>query len=146
MEEQTMSSEPAGERPVVRITRMSIACSTAGRDVRGKAEAERWTIYGIDEDGIEHVYAEHITEEEHEAWWAADPLWREAQAALFRRLLDDPKMRDLVIQINIRAALDAGDAEMASKLVSYLSLEVPHRLIGQDDRAGTNTDPGTHGT
>jgi hypothetical protein len=86
-----MSSEEGNVKPVVRLTRWSVAYSDIGRGKRQRAEASRWTIYGIDAVGVERVYVEHTTKAEHDAWRAADPLWEEAQRALFAKLLADPR-------------------------------------------------------
>ena len=140
-----MKDEQSDKQPIVRISRFSVASTLKGRG-RQQREEQHWTVCGVDTNGVEYIYVEHATEEEHEAWRATDPLWREAQAALIGRLLDDTRMRDLAIQINIEAALGAGNAEMAMKLVSYLSPEALHKLMDEDDRAGTDIDPRAHGT
>ena len=138
---RSMGSKPTDERPIVRISRLCMTSSVTGRGKRQRAETERWTVYGVDADGVERVYVEHVTGEEHKAWKETDPLWREAQRALLARLLRNPATRDTVLQINIRAALDAGDRETAAVLASHLSTEVRHRLIAMvDQQDGTDHD------
>lgn len=56
-----------------------------------------------------------------------------AQSALIGRPLDNPATRDLVLQINIKAALDAGNAGTAVELARHLSPEAMQRLIGKDN-------------
>lgn len=53
------------------------------------------------------------------------------------KLLDNPKTRDLVLQINIKGALDKGDTETAVALAKHLSPEAWQRLM-----ADSNESPG----
>jgi hypothetical protein len=82
-----MSDEPADAKPIVRLTRWAVGYSEVGRGKHRRHQASQWTIYGVDADGVERVYAQHTTEAEHDAWRATDPLWHEAQRAMFARLL-----------------------------------------------------------
>ena len=91
----------------------------------------RWTFYGVDASGAEEVYAECATNEEFERFKGADPLWKEASGAMFRRLLDDPRTRDTVLKINIRAALDKGDRSTAIELIKALSPEALAEVLKQ---------------
>lgn len=113
--------ETPDERPIVRLTRFTF-------DSTG-----RRTFYGIDAESNERVYAEFVTEEEFNAWRETDPLWREMQMAMFRRLLQDPRTRDMVLKINIKAALDKGDIETAAALARYLSPEAWEQLTRMGD-------------
>jgi len=53
------------------------------------------------------------------------------------KLLNNPKTRDLVIQINSKAALDKGDTETALALIEHLSPEAWQTLM-----ADSNESPG----
>ena len=128
-----MKDEQSDKQLIVRISRFSVASTLKGRG-RQQREEQHWTVCGVDTNGVEYIYVEHATEEEHEAWRATDPLWREAQSALIGRLLRNQSTRDLVLQINIKAAVDAGDTETALALTRHLSPEALHRLIGKGDQ------------
>ena len=128
----------AEAKPIVRLTRWSVASNDTGRGKRRRTEAVRWTIYGIDAEGIERVYVEHTTEAEHDAWRATDPLWAAAQRASFAKLLADPRTRDFVLRINIKAALDTGDTEMALALARHLS---PETWAGSAKSADSEASP-----
>ena len=119
-----MQPEPTSEPAIVRLSRLSVAGS--GSDEND--ESEHWTVYGVDACGEERVYVEHWTREEHERWRASDPLWREAQRGLIDHLLENPGTRDLVIQLNAKAALEAGDTHTAAKLAAHLSEAAKARL------------------
>ena len=93
----------------------------------------RWTVYGMDAAGVERIYVEHTSEDDHKAWQASDPLWQMAQSAIIRRLLENPSTRDLVLQVNIKAAIDRGDQETAKRLFDELSNEAQARLMALDD-------------
>ncbi len=97
-------SEPSEDVRIVRLTRWACQGGTTGHGKQERLETTRWTIYGVDAKGVEHVYAEHQTEEEHNAWCETDPLWKEAQRAMICKLLDNPRTRDLVLEINIKGA------------------------------------------
>jgi hypothetical protein len=116
-----MTGETAEGQPVVRLTRLTWG-STG-----------RWAVYGIDAQGCEPLSVEFVTEEEWNAWRETDPLWREAQRAMFGRLLKDPRTRDVVLKINIKAALDKGDIEAAAALARYLSPEAWEQLTRRGD-------------
>lgn len=134
----TSGGQPAS---ILRLTRFSTAYSHQGR--RGsQPECIRWTIYGVDASGVEHVYVEHTSEDEHMAWRAADPLWHEAQTAMIRQLLNNPATRDLVLQVNIKAAIDSGDMDTAVLLAGHLSAEARQRLL-ELSRDETGTEDGT---
>lgn len=122
-------SESASEQAIVRITSLRIATSEIGRGKNRRME-HRFTVYGVDASGNERVYVEHADEQEHEAWRASDPLWREAQSAMFDRLLANPGTRDTVLQINIASALKKGDAETAAALARGLSPKRFQELFG----------------
>lgn len=132
-----MEMEPSSQSPVVRLTRWECQGVSKGRGRQQRLETTRWVVYGVDAQGAERVYADHRTEEEHNAWCETDPLWKEAQRAMIGKLLDNPKTRDLVLQINIKGALDKGDTETAVALAKHLSPEAWQRLM-----ADSNESPG----
>jgi hypothetical protein len=123
-----MTDAQPGKSEIVAISRISHGMSFTGRGKNRRTETHGWTVYGRDANGTEHVHVEHATDQEHHAWRATDPLWREAQRVVIGRLMDDPRTRDLVLQINIKAALDAGDTDTAVELARHLSAEAWHRL------------------
>jgi hypothetical protein len=123
-----MADESEATKPIIRITRWSVAVSATGRGKKQSAETQHWTIYGVDTDGVERVYVEHASDEEHELWRISDPLWHEAQAAMIQRLLENPATRDTVLKINIKAAIDVGNLETAAELARHLSPKVLNQL------------------
>ena len=118
------------DRLIVRLTRFS-AAHTQQRHDATQPERVSWTVYGVDACGEERVYVEHASEDEHMAWSAADPLWREAQAAMIRHLLQNPGTRDVVLQVNIKAAIDSGDTDTVTLLFEHLSSATKQRLLGR---------------
>jgi hypothetical protein len=119
-----MTEAQAGKPEIVGISQISHELGGyTGRGKNRRTKAGRWTVFGLDASGTEHVYVEHATDEEHHAWRATDPLWREAQRGVIHQLMADPRTRDLVLQINIKAALDDGDNDTAVELARHLSTE-----------------------
>lgn len=108
------------ESPVTRLTRWSVTLSLPKKGSKDPKKYGYTTIYGVDAEGNERVYAQ-VLSERWEEWSKTDPLWRQAQKAMFQRLLSDPKTRDTVIKINIQAALEKSDEETAVKLCDALS-------------------------
>lgn len=96
-----MERTPVDKTPIVRITRFEEHASTSGRGKKFRIVPQRWTVYGVDAEGIERVYVEHTTEEEHKAWLATDALWHEAQLAVVDRFLADPRTRGMMIRLAI---------------------------------------------
>jgi len=90
------------------------------------------TIYGVDVEGNERVYAQ-VPSEQWEEWSKTDPLWKQAQKVMFQHLLSDPKTRDTVIKINMRAALGKGDEETAVKLWNALSESAKAELMAKPE-------------
>lgn len=127
-----MSDELPQNDPIVRLTSWSAATSISGR---GKHEvaSTQWTIFGVGAKGNERVYVELPSQEEYDAWAASDPLWEEAQHAMFERLLNHPATRDIVLKLNIKAALDNDDPETAMKLAQSLSPKALQEIIGGSD-------------
>jgi hypothetical protein len=134
MQELTMPNEPARGQtdpmsPIVRLSRFSKALSEEEHGKRSRYETTRWTVYGVDATGAERIYVEHASEEEHTAWQASDPLWQTAQSEMLRRLMANPSTRDVVIQVNLKAAIDQGDIETAKTLFDGLSEAAKARLM-----------------
>ena len=127
-----MDTDAAQRQPIVRLTRWETSFSMPARCKRQDAEARRFTYYGVDADGVEHVYAEHDSEEVDKQWRATDPLWREAHSRTMQVLLADPATRDTVLRINIKAALDAGDTETAVSLARHLSPRALREILGTE--------------
>lgn len=143
-----MTDTPSEERPIVRLSRVSVAFDLP-RGRRRKHEPpppgsnRDYIVYGVDADGNEREYARHATEEEHRAWKATDPLWHEAQSAIIGRLLDDPATRDWVIELNALAAYEKGDIDTAAELLQHLSTEEWNRLtsrLGKDGASSAEID------
>lgn len=127
--------------PIVRITQVVEHASFGGRGKKFRIDSQRWTVYGVDAEGVERVYLEHTTKEEYKAWLATDPLWREAQRAVVDRFLADPQTRDTMIRLAIGAALDKGDMETVAKLVPHLPPEVRDRLTASEAVDGDQAAP-----
>jgi hypothetical protein len=62
-------------------------------------------------------------------WSKTDHLWKQAQFAMFERLLSDSTTRDLVIQINLQSALEKGEKETTIYLWNALSESAKEKLI-----------------
>ncbi len=105
--------QPRGNPNIVRLTRWSTSIQMPDRKKKEPGAPARWTLYGVDDQGVEGVYIEGLTDEEFQAFGVSDKLAREATRRLFARLLRNPAMRDFVLGINIKAALDAGDKKTA---------------------------------
>jgi hypothetical protein len=86
----------------------------------------------VDAEGNERVYAQ-IPSKQWEQWSNTDPLWNEAQKAMFQHLLSDPCTRDTVIQINLQAALEKGDKETAIKLLNALSEPAKAKIMAKPE-------------
>ena len=109
------------ESPIIRLTRFQIQTSMQKEGGKLPPEDTIHTFYGVDAEGNEGVYAQFQSEKQLAKWKKTDPLWRQAQSAIFDRLLSKPSTRDTVIKINIQAALEKGDEETAIKLWNALS-------------------------
>jgi len=128
----------------VRLTRVTTAVTTDGHGNDRQRESVRWTVYGADASGAERIYVEHESDDDHDAWRAVDPLWQAFQQASIRRLLANPGTRDLVLQVNIRAALNQGDLDTAAQLAKGLSLTAWQRLteLAQGEQAADDAERG----
>ncbi len=99
---------------------------------KGPPKGENWTIYGVDAEGNERVYAQ-VPYEQFEKWSKTDHLWKQAQSTMFDRLLSDPRTRDTVIKINIQAALEKGDKDTAIRLWNALSDSAKAELMAKPE-------------
>ena len=118
------------ESPKVRLTRWSETFSLPKKGINNPKKDGDKTIYGVDEQGNEKVYAQ-VASDQWEEWSKTDPLWNQARQAMFKYLLSDPKTRDTVIKINIQAALEKGDEETATKLWNALSESTKAELMAK---------------
>jgi hypothetical protein len=105
---------------VIRLTRWQVSISMPKKRSKDASKDEKWTLYGVEAEGNEKVYAQ-IPSRRWKKWSKTDPLWNQAQKAMIEHLLSNPKTRDTVIKINLKSALEEGDEEMAKKLWEGLS-------------------------
>ena len=87
------------------------------------------TFYGVDAEGNERVYAQLQSDEQFKKWSNKDPLWRQAQFAIFNHLWSNPSTRDTLIKINLRSALEKDEDETAIKLWNALSESAKAELM-----------------
>jgi hypothetical protein len=121
------------ESPIIRLTRWQVHVSLPNKKSSNESpKDENWTIYGVDASGNERVYAQ-VRSKQFEKWSKTDRLWRQAQSALFDRLLSNPSTRDMVSKINIQAALKKGDEDTAIKLWNALSESAKAELIAKPE-------------
>ena len=120
------------ESPIIRLTHWQVEVSLPKKSSKEPPKGENWTIYGVDAEGNERVYAQ-VPNEQFEKWSKTDHLWRQAQSAMFGRLLSDPSTRDTVIKINIQAALEKGDKDTAIRLWNALSDSAKAELMAKPD-------------
>lgn len=104
-----MMEKPENERAIVGLTKWTY--DSVGRH----------TYYGVDDEGVERIYAEFANEEDHESWRQTDPLWKEAQERVFRRFLSHPDTADGLIELNMWSSLEKGDVDTAASLMMGLS-------------------------
>lgn len=123
------------ESPIIRVTRWSVKMSFPKKGIKQHDKHSDTTIYGVDAEGNEKVYAQ-VPSRRWDEWSKTDPLWIQAQSAMFDHLLSDPKTRDFVIKVNIQAALEKGDKDTAVKLWDALSESTKTELMA---RSETNT-------
>jgi general stress protein 26 len=95
-------------------------------------KSKDWTMYGVDAEGNERVYAQ-VPSEQFEKWSKTDHLWSQAQSTMFDHLLSDPNIRDTVIKINIQAALEKGDEDTAIRLWNALSESAKAELMAKPE-------------
>jgi len=116
----------------MRLTHWQVEASLSKKSSKEPSKGENWTIYGADAEGNERVYAQ-VPYEQFEKWSKTDHLWRQAQSAMFDRLLSDPSTRDTVIKINIQAALEKGDEDTAIRLWNALSESAKAELMAKPE-------------
>jgi len=117
------------ELPIIRLTRFEIQITSpkmAGKELPKKTIH---TFYGVDAEGNERVYAQLQSDEQFKKWSKIDPLWSQAQSAMYHRLLSNPRTRDTVIKINLQSALEKGEDETALKLWNALSASAKAKLM-----------------
>jgi hypothetical protein len=115
---------------VIRLTRWQVSISMPKKRSTDAPNDEKWTLYGVDAEGAEKVYAQ-IPSRRWKKWSKTDPLWNQAQKAMIERLLSNPKTRDTVIEINLKSALDDGDEETAKTLWDALSVSAKAEIIAK---------------
>jgi hypothetical protein len=127
--------QPLDEEATVRITKCVFVPAVRNRRGGTYVHPKRWTFYTCDEEGVERVYAEFALNDDQECqtWQDTNPLFRQMQSGWIKKLLSDPRTRDLVILINMQAAKDRGDMDTVKFLAKYLSAEALDRLIGERD-------------
>jgi hypothetical protein len=130
--EKAMERIKKKESSIIRLTRWQVETFLPKKSINESPKSENWTIYGVDAEGIERVYA-RVPNEEFEKWSKTDHLWGRAQSAMFARLLSHPRTRDLVIKINIQAALEKGDEDIAIKLWNALSDSAKAELMAKPE-------------
>jgi hypothetical protein len=130
--EKAMERIKKKESPIIRLTRWQVETSLPKKSINESPKSENWTIYGVDAQGVERVYA-RMPNDQFEKWSKTDHLWGRAQSAMFARLLSDPRTRNLVIKINIQAALEKGDENSAIRLWNALPDSVKAELMAKPE-------------
>jgi|GEM_PF-4207500 len=121
------------ESPIVRLTRFEMKISLPKKADKESPKEAVHTFYGVDAEGNERVYAQLQSDKQFKKWSKTDPLWRQAQSAIFDGLLSNPSTRDTVIKINIQAALEKGDEKTAIKLWNSLSESTKAKLMAKPE-------------
>ena len=120
------------ESPIIRLTRWQVEVSLSKKSSKEPSKGKNWTIYGVDAEGNERLYAQ-VPYGQFKKWSKTDHLWSQAQSAMFGRLLSDPSTRDTVIKINIQAALEKGDEDTAIRLWNALSDSAKAELMAKPE-------------
>lgn len=118
------------ESPIIRLTHWSVTSFLPKKGSNVSKKHGDTTVYGVDAEGNEKVYA-HVPSRRWEKWSKTDPLWIQAQSAMFDYLLSNPTTRDFVIKINLQAALKKGDKDLAIKLWNALSESTKSELMSK---------------
>ena len=109
------------ESTIIRLTRWKVEVSLSKKkSSKEHPENDNYTIYGVDAEGKERVYVQ-LPYKQFKKWSKTDSLWRQAQSAMFRCLLSDPRTRNTLIRINLRAALEKGDEDTTIRLWNAMS-------------------------
>jgi hypothetical protein len=111
------------------LTRFEIQIATPKKAGKEFPKETVHTFYGVDAQGNERVYAQLQSDAQFKKWSKIDPLWSQAQSAMFHRLLSNPRTRDTVIKINLQSALEKGEEETAVKLWNALSASAKAKLM-----------------
>jgi len=121
------------ESPIIRLTRFEIQIDLPKKVSKESPKETIHTFYGVDAEGNERVYAQLPSDEQFKKWSKIDPLWHQAQSAMFDHLLSNPSTRDMVIKINLQSALEEGDEETAIKLWNALSKSAKAELMAKPE-------------
>ena len=121
------------ESPIIQLTRFEIQVFPPKKGSKEPPQDSIHTFYGVDAEGNERVYAELKSDKQFKKWSKTDPLWNQAQKAMFQHLLSNPKTRDIVIKINLHEALKKGDEETAIKLWNALSESAKVELMAKTE-------------
>ena len=121
------------ESPIIRLTRFEIQLTLPKKAGKESPKETIHTFYGVDAQGNERVYAQLQSDEQFKKWAKIDPLWHQAQSAMFDRLLSNPSTRDMVIKINLQSALEEGDEETAIKLWNALSESAKAEIMAKPE-------------
>lgn len=126
------------ESPIIRLTRFQIQIHSPKKGSKEPHEDTIHTFYGIDAEGNERVYAQLKSDKQFKKWSKTDPLYSQAQSAMFDHLLSNPNTRDTVIQINLQSALEKGDKETAINLWNALSDAAKAELMANTEAKQEN--------
>lgn len=126
------------ESPIIRLTRFQIQTSLPKKGSEVLTEDTIHTFYGVDAEGNERVYAQLKSDKQFKKWSKTDPLYSQAQSAMFDHLLSNPNTRDIVILINIEAALKKADEKTAIELWNALSESTKAELMANAEAKQEN--------
>ena len=128
-----MAKTKKQELPIIRLTRFEIHITSPKKAGKEFPQKTVHTFYGVDAQGNERVYAQLQSDAQFKKWSKIDPLWSQAQSAMFHRLLSNPRTRDTVIKINLQSALEKGEEETAVKLWNALSASAKAKLMSKPE-------------
>ena len=120
IEEKTIKFTEKQGPPIIRLTRWETTYSLPKKGSKEPKKDGDTTIYGVDKEGKERVYAQ-VPSEQWGEFSKTDSMWKTAHSAMIQRLLSDPSTRDTVILIYIESALKKGDEKTAFDLWNALS-------------------------
>ena len=132
IEEKTIKRIEKQGPPVIRLTRWETTLSLPKKGSKEPKKDGDTTIYGVDTEGKERIYAQ-VPSEQWAEWSKTDSMWKDAHSAMIQRLLSDPSTRDTVILINIEAALKKGEEDTAIKLWDALSDTTKAEIIAKQN-------------
>jgi hypothetical protein len=128
-----MAKTKKQELPIIRLTRFEIQIISPKKAGKEFPQKTVHTFYGVDAQGNERVYAQLQSDAQFKKWSKIDPLWSQAQSAMFHRLLSNPRTRDTVIKINLKSTLEKGDEKTAVKLWNALSESAKAELVAKPE-------------